>query len=176
MTAIIRVSVVSLVLVASGAVAAVAAPPPDRSAGTMYNRGVRLFTLGKYEDSIHAFEQTYLLSPQHGLLYNIAVARMRLGELQLRLDDPLAHQQFVLAGDVLRQLQDRQKTDNLARPKIQNMIASVDTKADALRMRKNESDEVQSTAKPPASGTADAATAAPPSCTYCTSPAPTDTR
>src|SRR6185295_17537727 len=41
---------------------------------SLYEEGSRLYDVEKYEEAIEAFKQAYVLSPNPGLLYNIAQA------------------------------------------------------------------------------------------------------
>ena len=63
-----------------------AATDDQLRAKELYGNGVTLYEEGLYEDAIAAWEQAYALSNKALLLYNIANAYERLGELQRALD------------------------------------------------------------------------------------------
>jgi hypothetical protein len=76
-------------LVSSAALAADQAPRPGRPTETpgdaqpearrLAAEGVRLFTVGDYEEAIRAFKASYLRVPVPGLLYNMVQAHRLLG-------------------------------------------------------------------------------------------------
>ena len=67
-------------------------PPPsgertdDEQAKLLFTNGKTLYGEGNYEAAILAFEEAYALSRKPGLLFNIANAQERLGQLQAALD------------------------------------------------------------------------------------------
>lgn len=65
--------------------APVPAPAPTADAFAkaklLYENGSRLYEEAQYEASIQAFREAYALSQQHELLYNIASAQERMGDL-----------------------------------------------------------------------------------------------
>ncbi|MEJ7596586.1 MAG: tetratricopeptide repeat protein [Kofleriaceae bacterium] len=71
-------SVAVAALVAS---TAIAQPHPDADAHA--RRGVALYNLGKYEDSIEAFESAYTLFQSDALLFNLAQAHRQLEHCEL---------------------------------------------------------------------------------------------
>jgi len=58
----------------------------DAKAKRYYKNGTTLYAEGQYADSIIAFQEAYRLSGRHALLYNIASAQERLGELEGAID------------------------------------------------------------------------------------------
>lgn len=67
-------------------------PPPevsaedDEKARVLYLNGQRMYEEGRYEDAILAFQSAYDLSPRPLLLYNLANAHERLGQLPEAID------------------------------------------------------------------------------------------
>ncbi|MFK8001420.1 MAG: tetratricopeptide repeat protein [Polyangiales bacterium] len=65
------------------AAASVEAPVDnDEQARVLYLRGDRLYSEGRYEEATAAFRESYELSGRPGLLFNIANAYERLGQLE----------------------------------------------------------------------------------------------
>ena len=58
----------------------------DKQAKTLYKNGSRLYDEGRYKEAIQAFQEAYKLSGRHALLYNIAAAQERMGELDQALE------------------------------------------------------------------------------------------
>lgn len=54
----------------------------DEQARVLYLRGDRLYSEGRYEEATAAFQESYELSGRPGLLFNIANAYERLGQLE----------------------------------------------------------------------------------------------
>lgn len=54
----------------------------DEQARSLYLRGDRLYSEGRYEEATAAFQESYDLSGRPGLLFNIANAYERLGQLE----------------------------------------------------------------------------------------------
>lgn len=84
MTAPARLAIAALV-----ALAALAAPRPaaaedaaTRAAKRHYQKGDKLFTLGKFEQALAEFEAAYQAKPIPGLLFNIAQAHRNLDHLE----------------------------------------------------------------------------------------------
>lgn len=68
---------------ANVAVSAEEAPSDgDEQARVLYLRGDRLYSEGRYEEATTAFQESYELSGRPGLLFNIANAHERLGQLE----------------------------------------------------------------------------------------------
>lgn len=60
-----------------------ASQEPDLAqAKKLYENGARLYEEALYEEAITAFQESYRLSNQHALLFNIANAQERLGDLE----------------------------------------------------------------------------------------------
>jgi len=55
---------------------------PDAKARYLYKNGEKLYTEGQYGDAIAAWKRAYALSPRPLLLFNIANAQERLGQLR----------------------------------------------------------------------------------------------
>lgn len=65
----------------------------------LYGNGVILYEEGQYEDAIAAWQEAYRLSNKALLLYNIANAYERLGELQEALDNLNRYRAFAPADE-----------------------------------------------------------------------------
>ncbi|MFT5353439.1 MAG: tetratricopeptide (TPR) repeat protein [Polyangiales bacterium] len=59
-----------------------ASEDPDERARSLYLRGDRLYSEGRYEEATAAFQESYDLSGRPGLLFNLANAYERLGQLE----------------------------------------------------------------------------------------------
>src|SRR5688500_18742243 len=61
-------------------------PAAQRDARRAYEKGAQLYRSGQYEEAIAAFRQAYALQPHPALLFNIAQAQEKLGELEGALE------------------------------------------------------------------------------------------
>jgi tetratricopeptide (TPR) repeat protein len=76
-----------VLLFASGPAQAQApAPSPDDQAKVLFANGQRMYAEGRYEEAILAFREAYDLSQRPLLLYNLANAYERLGDLDRAID------------------------------------------------------------------------------------------
>ena len=58
----------------------------DSQAKMLYKNGSRLYDEGRYKEAIQAFQEAYKLSGRHALLYNIAAAQERMGDVEQALE------------------------------------------------------------------------------------------
>ncbi len=88
---------------------AVAQAPPDPTttearmaqARELYKLGAGLYKAGRYKEAIVSFEEAYELSDNKKILYNIANAKERLGDLQGAIDSLMEYRPYASPSDVV---------------------------------------------------------------------------
>ncbi|MEN0065219.1 MAG: tetratricopeptide repeat protein, partial [Myxococcota bacterium] len=96
-------------LVGVGSPANAQTPPPDpdapearvAQARELYKLGAGLYKAGRYKEAIAAFEEAYALSGNEKILYNIANAQERLGDLAGAINSLRAYRPYASPSDVV---------------------------------------------------------------------------
>lgn len=82
----------------------------DKRARVLYNNGTILYEEGSYKEAVKAFQEAYRLSNRHALLYNIAAAQERMGDISGAIN---SLQTYRIYAETTEQESLRRRIDNL---------------------------------------------------------------